>query len=44
MEDMKCDMAGGATVFAVASYLDSLDELPLDITFAVGLVENMTGG
>lgn len=43
MEDMKCDMAGGAAVFALASYLDSLDTLPVNITLAVGLTENMTG-
>lgn len=44
MLDMKCDMSGAAAVLGVARYLDSLPNLPVDLTIAVGLTENMTGG
>ena len=43
MLDMKCDMAGAAGVLGVAMYLDSLPELPLNVVFGLGIVENMTG-
>lgn len=43
MIDMKCDMAWSATALGVALYLDSLDNLPLDIVIWLGFVENMTG-
>jgi leucyl aminopeptidase len=44
MLDMKCDMSGAAGMLGVAMYLDTLDTLPIDLTVAVGLTENMTGG
>jgi leucyl aminopeptidase len=44
MLDMKCDMSGAAGMLGVAMYLDTLDTLPVDLTVAVGLTENMTGG
>lgn len=43
MVDMKCDMSGAAGVLGVAQYLDTLSTLPVDVTIAVGLTENMTG-
>ncbi|MBB1554388.1 leucyl aminopeptidase family protein [Candidatus Gracilibacteria bacterium] len=43
MLDMKCDMAGAAGVLGVAIYLDSLLELPVNVVFGLGIVENMTG-
>lgn len=43
MLDMKCDMAWAAGILGVARYLDTLDNLPADVTIWVGLTENMTG-
>lgn len=43
MLDMKCDMSGAAGMIGVARYLDGLPSLPIDLTVAVGLTENMTG-
>lgn len=44
MLDMKCDMSGAAGMLGVAEYLDTRSTLPVDLTIAVGLTENMTGG
>jgi leucyl aminopeptidase len=44
MLDMKCDMSGAAGMVGVAMYLDTLDALPVELTVAIGLTENMTGG
>lgn len=44
MLDMKCDMSGAAGMIGTAMYLDTFDTLPVDLTVAVGLTENMTGG
>jgi leucyl aminopeptidase len=44
MLDMKCDMSGAAGMVGVAMYLDTLDALPVDLTVAIWLTENMTGG
>ncbi len=43
MLDMKCDMSGAAGMIGVARYLDTLSTLPVDVTIAIGLTENMTG-
>jgi leucyl aminopeptidase len=43
MLDMKCDMSGAAGMIWVARYLDTLSTLPVDVTIAIGLTENMTG-
>jgi leucyl aminopeptidase len=43
MLDMKCDMSGAAGMIGVARYLDALSTLPVDVTIAIGLTENMTG-
>lgn len=43
MLDMKLDMSGAAGVIGVAKYFDTLPTLPVDVTIAVGLTENMTG-
>ena len=43
MLDMKCDMSGAAGMIGVAQYLDTLSTLPVDVTIAVWLTENMTG-
>ena len=42
MLDMKLDISGAAGVIGVARYLDTLDILPVDVTIAIGLTENMT--
>ena len=44
MLDMKCDMSGAAGMLWVARYLDTLPSLPVNVIFALGLTENMTGG
>jgi leucyl aminopeptidase len=44
MLDMKCDMSGAAGMIGTAMYLDTFDTLPVDLTIAVALTENMTGG
>jgi len=42
MLDMKCDMSGAAGMIGVAQYLDTLSTLPVDVTIAIWLTENMT--
>lgn len=43
MQDMKCDMAGAATVLAAMQAIARL-QLPVNVTGLVGLVENMVSG
>lgn len=43
MLDMKCDMSWAAGAIGVAMYLDTLPTLPVNITIAIWLTENMTG-
>ncbi len=43
MEDMKCDMAGAATVLATIQIAAKL-ELPVNVDASFALTENMTGG
>jgi len=44
MLDMKCDMSGAAGVIGALMYLDSFENLPVNVIGAIGLTENMTGG
>lgn len=44
MLDMKCDMSWAAWVLGVAEYLDTLDELPVNIIIGLGITENVING
>ncbi|MDA0658161.1 MAG: leucyl aminopeptidase [Planctomycetota bacterium] len=43
MQDMKCDMAGAATVLGAINAIAQL-KLPINVSAFLGLVENMPGG